>query len=359
MVYDRWLFFTAGLLVVAGLFMVGSASQYLAMSEGKTPYAILLKQAIHLMVGIAGLVAALSLPYEKLAQRWVVLLLIGLSVAGLLTVLMMPAAGGAQRWIRWGPFTVQPSEFAKLAVVVFMAWMLARKKDRINELWSVPVPCMAVVGILAYLVYVEPDLGSATMLVALACVMLFVAGVRWRYIGVATAVGLVGFVVAVIAEPYRLERVKAFLRPDADSLGAGFQLSQSLIALGSGGVTGVGPGQGQQKAFFLPAAHTDFIFSVVGEELGLVGTGVLLLAFVLLFWRGMRTAMRAPDRFGFFLALGITNLLVLQALINMAVCSGLLPTKGLPLPFISYGGSSLVASMVAVGLLLNVSKHSN
>ncbi len=172
-------------------------------------------------------------------------------------------------------------------------------------------------------------------------------------------IGALGFVAAVLAEPYRMGRIGAFLDPGSDALGANFQLNQSLIAVGSGGLTGVGLGQGQQKAYFLPAAHTDFIFSVVGEELGLIGTVGVLLAFLVVFWRGMRSALRAPDRFGFYLALGLTHLLVLQGLINMCVCLGLLPTKGLPLPFISYGGSSLLASMAAMGLLLNVSQHSN
>jgi cell division protein FtsW len=359
MAYDRWLFFTAALLALGGLFMVGSASNYIAMEYGKDPSAYYWKHLLHVVLGFGALVAMLSFPYQRLADRRVVLALVAGALLGLIVVLGMPAIGGAHRWFPLGPFRLQPSELAKLITVVFMAYVLSRKERQVNDLMAVPVPCLAVVGTLALLVVIEPDLGSAVMLVMTAGVMLFVAGLGWGTIAVVGLVGFVGFAISVIAEPYRLERFKAFLDPSGDVLGASFQLNQSLIAVGSGGLTGAGLGQGHQKAFYIPAAHTDFIFSVIGEELGLLGTATLLLAFLLIFWRGMRAALRAPDRFGFYLALGISNLLVLQALINMGVCLGLLPTKGLPLPFISYGGSSLMASMAATGLLLNVSQHSN
>ncbi len=360
LVYDRWLFFTAGLLVVCGLFMVGSASHYFAMSHGRSPHVFLTRQAIYALAGMFALVAALKTDFRVLARRWVVLSLIAVSVGLLLVVLSMPPIGGARRWILVGPLTFQPSELVKLAVIVFMAYMLSSKSDQVNEPWAVPLPCLAVVGTLVFLTAIEPDLGSAVMIAALPLLMLFVAGLRWRYVAAAGGLGALGVTAAVIAEPWRIERIRTVVfGPGQDALGSGFQLTQSLIAVGSGGITGVGPGQGQQKALFLPAAHTDFIFSVVGEELGLVGTGVLLLAFLILFWRGMRAALRAPDRFGFFLALGLTNLLVVQALINMGVCLGLLPTKGIPLPFISYGGSSLLMTMVATGLLLNVSQYAD
>ena len=359
MAVDRWLFFTAGLLVLAGLVMVGSASHYVAMSEGLHPYHYLLRHVIHLALGAVCLAAALSVPYDRFSERKLAIGLVLASLVALIVVLAMPAAGGAHRWLRLGPLTLQPSEFAKLAAVLFMASILSRREREVNDLWAVPIPCLGAVGILAFLIAIEPDLGSALMLSGTAFLMLFVAGLKWRYLGVATALGMVVLAVAVLAKPYRMERIKTFLDPAADTHGSGFQLTQSLIAVGSGGVTGVGLGQGQQKAYFLPAPHTDFIFSVVGEELGLIGMGVLLTAFLLLFWRGLRTAARAPDRFGFYLALGITILLVWQGLTHMGVCVGLMPTKGLPLPLVSYGGSSLLATMAAVGLLLNVSQHSN
>jgi cell division protein FtsW len=280
-------------------------------------------------------------------------------LAALILVLAMPEAGGARRWFPVGPVKFQPSEFAKLIIVLLMAHMLSRKEEQVNEFWAVPAPCFGVVGAMAFLILIEPDLGSAVMLFLVASVMIFTAGLNWKYVALAAGTGVVGLVASVIAEPYRLRRVLAFMDPSSDAYGASFQLNQSLIALGTGGATGAGLGLSHQKAFYLPAAHTDFIFAVIGEELGLIGTGALLVAFLIIFWRGMRAAVRAPDKFGFYLALGVTTLLVLQALINMCVCLGLLPTKGLPLPFISYGGSSLMASMVATGLLLNVSQHSN
>jgi cell division protein FtsW len=359
MAYDPWLFITAALLVLGGLFMVGSASSYIAMELGQNPSTYLWKHLLHLLLGVAALVAVLSFRYERLEDSRIIAILLAGCIASLILVLAMPEAHGARRWFPIGPLKLQPSEFAKLIAVLFTAYVLARKDKKVNEFWAVPAPCFGVVMALAILVLIEPDLGSAVMLVTVTCVMIFVAGLSWKYIVLASGVGTIGFIISIFAEPYRWTRIKSFMDPSLDVTGAGFQLNQSLIALGTGGLTGAGLGQSQQKAFYLPAAHTDFIFSVIGEELGLAGTCMLLIAFLLVFWRGMRAASRAPDRFGFYLALGITNLLVLQALINICVCIGLLPTKGLPLPFISYGGSSLLASMVAVGLLLNVSQHSN
>ncbi len=357
--YDPWLFFTASLLVIGGLMMVGSSSTYVAMEYGKEPSAYYWKQALHALLGFGALLLAVSIPYQRLQRRWLIMALITVSTVALVGVLAMPAAGGAHRWYMTGPFRLQPSEFARLFVVLFMAYMLARKEHRVNELWSVPVPCLTVVGTLALLVLIEPDLGSAVMLIGVAGVMIFVAGLHWKYIGLTAAGGSVAFAIAVIIEPYRIKRIVDYFRSIFGTVEPPFQVQQALIAFGNGGVTGVGLGQGRQKAFFVPASHTDFIYSIIGEELGLIGTLTLLIAFVLLYWRGVRTALRAPDRFGFYLALGVTSLVVLQALVNMGVCLGLLPTKGLPLPMISYGGSSLLASMAAVGLLLNVSQHSN
>lgn len=357
LVCDRWLFLTTALLVIGGLFMVGSASNYFAMDYDKSPSTLWWKHAMHLVLGFIALFAMLHVPYARLADTRLIVSLLILSAVALVVVRAMPAAGGAHRWLMLGPFRLQPSEFAKLSAVLFCAWMLSRKNaEDVNDLTSVVLPSLGVVAALAYLVAIE-NLGSAVVLAAAVAAMVFVAGMSWRTLGTIAALGTVGFVVAVWAAPYRWLRITAFLDPWADPRDSGFQLIQSLIAFGNGGLTGVGLGQGQQKALFLPAAHTDFIFSIVGEELGLIGSGVLLAAFVLLFWRGMRTVVRVPDRFGSHLALGLTCLLVLQALINMCICVGMLPTTGLPLPFISYGGSSLLASMAAMGVLLNVSQH--
>ena len=359
MAYDRWLFFTTVFLAVGGLFMVGSASNYVALDFWESPSAYLFKHLTHLGIGFVILLGALTMRYQKLAHRSLILALLAVCFAGLVLVLAMPAANGAHRWIPFGFLKLQPSELSKLAIVIFMASILARKEEQVNDFWSVPLPCLLVVGSIALLVVIEPDLGSAVMMVVTAGVMIFMAGLSWKWITGLGGLGVVGFLISVVVEPYRLERIKTFLNPSLDTLGSSFQLNQSLIAVGSGGLTGVGLGQGHQKAFYIPAAHTDFIYAVIGEELGLLGTGLLLMAFLIIFWRGTRAAVRAPDRFGFYLALGLTNLLVLQALINIGVCLGLLPTKGLPLPLVSYGGSSLLTSLAAMGILLNVSQHSN
>jgi cell division protein FtsW len=359
MAHDHWLFFAATSLALAGLFMVGSASTHVALDSTQDPSAYLWKHLANLALGFVGLIAAMSFDYRRLADGRLILLMLGLCVALLILVLAMPAAGGAHRWLHLGGMRFQPSELAKLATVLFMAYILAKKDGQVNDLWAVPIPGAVVIGTLAFLLVIEPDLGSAVMLVTVACVMVFAAGVNWRYVSLGGGLLASALAIAVIIEPYRLRRVFAFLNPTGDVQGLNFQLQQSFIALGNGGLFGTGFGHGQQKWHYLPASHTDFIFSVIGEEVGLIGTGVLLLAFLVIFWRGMRAAVRAPDRFGFFIALGITHLIVLQALINMCVCLGLVPTKGLPLPLISYGGSSLLVSMTAMGLLLNVSQHSN
>jgi cell division protein FtsW len=356
---DPWLIVITAFLVGGGWFMVGSASNYVALEFGKNPSMFGWRHLLHLLLGVGALATMLSFPYQRLARRWVVRSVVIFALCTLVAVLSMPEICQARRWIPLGAFNFQPSEFAKLATVLYMAWMLSRKQERVNDPWAVPLPCLLVVGTMALLVVVEPDLGSAVVPAVVAGVMIFVAGLRWRYVAGLAALGVIGFVAAVLAEPYRVMRMATFLDPWADSLGKGYQLCQSLLAFGNGGVTGMGLGGGAQRALFLPAPHTDFIFSVIGEDFGLIGCAAVLLAFVLLFWRGLRAALRAPDRFGFYLALGITGLLVLQGLINMGVCLGLAPTKGLPLPFISYGGSSLLVSMAAMGLLLNVSLQSN
>ena len=354
---DRWLAVTTGLLVIGGLLLVGSASHYVAMKGGGSPWALLLRHAAFAVVGVLASLGMLAIPYWRLRERRLVASLLWASAAALVVVLFMPAAGGAHRWFRVGSIGIQPSEFVKIVVIVFAAALLAARADRIHELRAVALPLGAVAGTLAVLVAVEPDLGSAVMMLAPAGAMLFVAGLRWLHIGAGALLACLGGVAAVLAEPYRLQRIRTFLEPSADPRDAGFQLAQSIIAIGSGGWTGAGLGNGQQKAYFLPAPHTDFLFSVLAEELGLVGAALLVAAFVVLLWRGVRTALRSPDPFAFHLSVGLTTLLVLQALVHVGVCLGMLPTKGLPLPFLSYGGSSLVASLAAMGLLLNVSQH--
>lgn len=357
--HDRWLFFTAGFLVVAGLFMVGSASQFQAMSLGERGSFFLIRHGLFALAGMCILVVAMNFPYARLNDRRIVVALVVVTLIALVAVLSMPAAGGARRWFRLGPLSLQPAEMAKLTAIVFMAWLLARHEGEPNDKRKVLWPAAGVLASMLVLITIQPDLGSAVIIAATAGAMIFVAGLRWSYIGALVGIGAAAFVAAVIAQPYRVQRIFTFFNPDKDLQGAGFQLNQSLLAIGSGGWSGVGFGQGQQKAFYLPAAHTDFIFSVIAEEFGLVGTLLVVAAVGVLFWRGLRAAVRAPDRFSFHVALGCTTLIVFQALVHMGVCVGIFPTKGLPLPFVSYGGSSLLAMLAAMGLLLNVSRHSN
>jgi cell division protein FtsW len=358
--YDRWLLLTSALIAFAGLFLVGSASHYVAMSLGKDPTYFLVRHGIFLVAGLATMAGAMALPLNRLDDRRVVAALVVTSLAMLLMVLAMPAAGGAHRWFRLGPLGLQPSELAKIATVVLLAFILSRRSaDQVNDIRSTLFPVVALIGVTVFLIVIEPDLGSAVMVLVAAAVMLFVAGLRLRYLGAAFGLGVLFVGLAILAQPYRIERVKTFLNPGSDPQGTGFQLAQSRLAVGSGGLMGVGFGMGQQKAYYLPAPHTDFIFSVVGEEFGLIGTLTLLTAAGLLAWRGLRATMGAPNRFAFYVALGGTMLIVLQSLIHMGVCVGLLPTKGLPFPLVSYGGSSLIASFAVIGLILNVSQHSN
>jgi cell division protein FtsW len=358
--YDRWLLLTIAMLAIAGLFMVGSASHYIAMSARKDPTYFLVRHGAFLAVGLAAMAGTMAIPLHRLDQRRVVATIFAVSLALLLLVLAMPAAGGAHRWFRLGPFGFQPSEMAKIATVLLLAHMLSRRTvDQVNDVRSTLGPIAALVGTIVLLIVIEPDLGSAVMVLASAVVMLFVAGLRLRFLGAVAGIGVAFVAIAIVAQPYRIERMKTFLDPGSDPQGAGFQLAQSRLAVGSGGLTGVGFGMGQQKAFFLPAPHTDFIFSVVGEEFGLIGTLTLLTAVGLVAWRGLRATVGAPDRFALYVALGGTMLIVLQSLIHMGVCVGLLPTKGLPFPLLSYGGSSLMASFAVIGLILNVSQHSN
>ena len=355
--HDRWLFTATLALVLAGLVMVASSSNYVGIDSGMASL-FYLKQAIHVAIGLVAFFVAMTFRYQRLAdQRLVVAGFLGFTTLMLIT-LAMPGAGGASRWISLGPLRLQPSEFAKIYVIVFVAYVLARRGEHIADPKRVLLPVGLVVGSLIFLTALE-DLGSAVVMAFAAAVLLFVAGMRWQHVAVAAGAGGVAFTIGALAKPYRVQRILTFLNPDADPLGAGFQLKQSLIAFGNGGVTGMGLTHGQQKAYFIFGSHTDFIYSVIGEELGLIGTLGFLAMFLFVLWRGLRAARHAPDRFGCFLAMGLTSMLVGQALINMSVCLGLLPTKGLPLPFVSYGGSSLLASMAAMGLLLNVSQHAN
>jgi cell division protein FtsW len=295
--------------------------------------------------------------YHRLAEPRLVLLLTVGTLVLLVAVFFFEPRNSAHRWIPLGVASFQPSELAKFTIAVFLAYMIDKKAADINVASIGTVPCLAVTGLIAGLVLIEPDMGTALVLALVTGIVLYVAGLPRRWVLGLAGAGLVLVPALVLGASYRFQRLVSFLHPEENPLGGNFQLIQSKIALGSGGLLGNGLGRGQQKWLFLPEAHTDFIFAVIGEELGLVGTLITLSLFLVIFWRGMRACRRAHDAFGSYLALGITLFLVCQALINMGVASGLLPTKGLPLPFISYGGSSLVVSLGMTGVLLNISQR--
>jgi cell division protein FtsW len=354
---DKLLFTITITMVMFGLVMIYSASAVLAMETHGSPFYYVLRQILWCGIGLGAMVLIMNIPYRKWNHRFLIYGLLAASIALLVLVLFAPAVAHVHRWFRLGPVSVQPAELAKFPLILFLAHHLSRKQGQIESFFQTLFPALLVSGQMAFLVVLEPDLGTAIMFVGITVVLLFLAGMPWRYFVIFGLAALPLFYVLVINVDYRRERLFAFFNPEADALDSGFQIIQSLIALGSGGPGGVGLANGIQKLFYLPEPHTDFIFAIIGEELGLMGTIGLLLAYVFFLWRGLRIAWNAPDPFGQFLAAGITIMIVLQAFINMSVVIGLLPTKGLPLPFISSGGSSLLVNLMGVGALLNISQH--
>ena len=357
--FDKTLFAVGIGLTLFGLVMIYSASAVIALERFGNAHLFLMKQAVAAAVGMGGMVVAMHVDYRRLLRRPIVYFGIFASTLLLIVALASDRAHQVHRWIVMGPIQIQPSEIGKLALVLFLAYLMARKEARVNDVVGTIIPCAVVVGQLALLVYLQPDLGTAAIYILLAIVLLFLAGLRWRYLAFGGGACALAIGVMILQAPYRVRRVLAFLNPEDDPLGAGFQVRQSILAVASGGLHGQGVGESRQKLFFLPEPHTDFVFSVISEELGLIGAAAVIAAFGVLFWRGVVAAVGAPDRGGYYLGMGITIWLVAQAMMNMAVTLGLMPTKGIPLPFLSYGGSSLVVSLCALGVLLNISQHSS
>jgi cell division protein FtsW len=355
---DRILFFVTLVLVGFGVAMVFSSSAIVAKEKFGDPNYFSFKQLIFAALGLAVMFVVMKVDYHKYRHPAVVFSGVAIVVALLVIVFFLPATANTHRWIQLAGFSVQPSELAKLALICFLAYFLEKRKGKVDDLAFTLVPIAVIVTVLAGLVAIE-DLGTAISLFMISGVLLFVAGLDLRWIALSIIFALPTFYLLVFRVDYRRARILAFLDPWAQPLGRGFQIIQSLLSVASGGITGLGYMEGKQKLFYLPEAHTDFIFAVVGEELGMIGTCALLALFVVFFWRGIRTSMRAPDLFGFYMALGITTMVCIQAFINMSMVLGLLPTKGIPLPFLSYGGSSFVVMLAAVGILLNVSQQSS
>jgi cell division protein FtsW len=355
---DRILFIVTLILVGFGVAMVFSSSAVVAKEKFGDPNYFSFKQLIFSMLGLAVMSVIMKVDYHRYRQPAVIFTFLAVVIALLVLAFFLSANANTYRWIVISGFSIQPSELAKLALILFLAHFLEKRKGKVNDFGFTLVPVGLIVTVLAGLIVLQRDLGTPVSLIMVAVVLLFVAGIDLRWLAASAMVALPIFYILIFREPYRRARILAFLNPWEDPLGRGFQIIQSLISVGTGGITGLGYMEGKQKLFYLPEAHTDFIYAVVGEEIGLIGTCTVLLLFLVFLWRGIRTSMLAPDAFGFHLALGITMMICIQAFINMSVVLGLLPTKGIPLPFLSYGGSSFVVMSAFVGILLNVSQQS-
>ncbi len=356
--FDRYLLVATAALIVSGMVMIYSSTSVITpvlARRNVTQFFYFKRHLLTVLTGIVFMIIASRLSTETLKRMSIPLLIFSFI---LLILVFIPgvgiSAGGARRWIRLWPSTFQPSEMVKFAMVLFLAWYMSRPAFRTDSITSLAIP-VAVMGLFLLFFLRQPDFGAAMSLGLLAIAMLVLSGLRMRYI-MLLVVMIVPVLVKLLMEPYRFRRILSFLNPWKDPQGGGFQIIQSLIALGSGGMKGIGLGESKQKLSFLPESHTDFIFSLIGEELGFIGASIIVCLFLFIFIRGVLIASRTGEQFSYYLASGLSMMIALQALINFSVTTGLAPTKGLPLPFISYGGSSLLVNMVAVGILLNLSK---
>jgi cell division protein FtsW len=355
---DRWMFTVTAILVFIGLVMVFSASAVMAKERYGSAYEFLLKQLVWAVAGLVAMFVAMRVDYRRLKHPAFVFPLVGFTTLLLISVFFLDRTHGTHRWFHLGPISFQPSELAKPALIFFLAWFLENKTGAMDDWRNTLLPAVAPTVVFLGLIVFQPDLGTALACAGITACMLFVAGIRLRYFGYAFAAAIVPLYFLIFHVAYRKDRILAFLNPYSDPQGRGFHMIQSLIAVSTGGVTGLGLMEGKQKLFYLPEPHTDFIFAVTAEELGLLGALAVVILFAIFLWRGVRVSLRTQDNFGRFLAVGITSMIVLQAFINISVVLGLMPTKGIPLPFVSYGGSSLFVTLACVGVLLNITKQS-
>jgi cell division protein FtsW len=354
---DRWMFTVTTILVFIGLVMIFSASAVMAKERFGWAYEFLLKQLVWAVAGLVVMIVAMKVDYKYLQHPAIVFSFLGLTTLLLISVFFLDRAHGTHRWFRLGPISLQPSELAKPALILFLAWFLENKINAIDDWRTTLLPAATPTVVFLGLIVFQPDLGTAIACASITACILFVSGVRLRYFGYTLAAALLPLYFLIFHVSYRRDRILAFLNPYADPKGFGFHIIQSLIAVGTGGVTGVGLMEGKQKLFYLPEPHTDFIFAVTAEELGLLGALTVIVLFAIFLWRGTRASLRIQDNFGRLLAVGITSMIVLQAFINISVVLGMMPTKGIPLPFVSYGGSSLFVTLMCVGVLLNITKQ--
>ncbi|HZG70268.1 MAG TPA: stage V sporulation protein E [Chondromyces sp.] len=346
-------------LLATGLIMVYSASAIWANYKFEDSFFFAKRQLLFAGVGVAAMFFIMNLEYwtwRSLAKTILITCFV------LLILVLIPGVGmvrnGSQSWIGVGAFSIQPSEFMKLAMIVFLAKYLSERQKFITSFKQGLLPTLSLVFLAFGLIMLQPDLGTGTVMVGTCIVMIFIAGARVSHFAALGLVGVAGFVVLVLSAPYRIKRITSFLDPWSDPLGSGFQIIQSLYAIGPGGLFGLGLGESRQKFFYLPEPQTDFIFAILAEELGFIGGSFVLLLFALLLWRGIRIALGAPDLYGSFLAVGIISMVAIQVMINIGVVTGLMPVTGITLPFLSYGGSSLTLMLMAMGVLLNISRYS-
>ena len=360
---DIWLFAITVALLVIGIFMVFDAS-YARAGQGRLTggdsYYFVKRQAVFAVIGLLAMFIAQRIPYWWLKRYTAIFLLLGIIGLGLVFVPGIGrSANGAARWVGRGALSFQPSEFAKLALVLYLAHRVSRTKINIRDFWGGLAPALVPIGIIGALVIAEPDMGTTVITCVTGVILIYIAGARKSHMALIVTGGLILGGILIAIEPYRVARLLVFLNPFADYSGSGYQICRSLIALGSGGPFGVGLCEGREKQFYLPAEHTDFIVSVLGEEAGLIGMLVLSALFLLFAIRGFQIAKKTGDNFGKFLATGITCLIAGQALLNMLVATSSVPATGVPLPFISYGGSSLALNLMIVGILLGISQYPN
>jgi cell division protein FtsW len=352
------IFITVAVLVAIGVVMIYSASAIYADSVMNDSLYYIKRRLFYIAIGLVMMVLAMSLNLDKVRSAAKPIMLVSIL---LLAAVLIPHIGsqtaGARRWFKFGPLSFQPSELAKISIIIYMADFISRKEKVIKSFIHGYLPAIMVLGMTVALVLLEPDLGTAITVSAIAVVMLYAGGARSSYIMAVFLMSLPMLYVLLFRVAYRRKRMMIFLNPWSDRRGTGFQIIQSFVALGSGGLFGVGLGQSRQKLFYLPASHTDFIFSIIGEELGFIGTASIVVLFGILVWQGMKIAFKAIGTFERLTSLGIVSLIGIEAIINIGVTAGALPTKGLPLPFISYGGSGLVFHLMAIGILFNISRR--
>ncbi|MBB6455030.1 cell division protein FtsW [Salirhabdus euzebyi] len=345
-------------LLLIGVIMVYSSSAIWAEYKLNDPFFYAKRQLLFAFVGLFVMFFMMNVPYQKWRDYSNIILIV---CYVLLIAVLIPGIGmvrgGARSWIGVGAFSVQPAEFMKFGLIIFMAKVLSERQKYITSFKQGFLPSLLLVFVPFGLIMLQPDLGTGVVLVGTCFVMIYIAGAKISHFAGLGLLGLVGFAGLIISAPYRIDRIRAFLNPWEDPLGDGFQIIQSLYAIGPGGLMGMGLGQSLQKFFYLPEPQTDFIFSILAEELGFIGGAFVILLFFLLMWRGIRIALHAPDLFGSLLALGIVGMLVIQVFINISVVIGLIPVTGITLPFISYGGSSLTLTLLSVGVLLNISRY--